>query len=1198
MKRARQSKVMAVLLTTVMTMTMFPAVAFAEEAGTPVELCTITEGCILEVGHEGDCVIEEQTAEEILAGMVAALPSPDDIDPENDTQLEELYNQIHDIRTFAGENGLDVENNEAFNAVIAAAWPAETLSGITTAEEFETALGAGGMVELGSDITIDSKLNIVITKDVVLDLKGYTVTETYGEQNHYFMTVKDGGSLTLTDSVGDGALIAESASHGYGIQLRSNSTFIMNGGLIQTTQESIDIYDSSSNVSITINDGEIISTADSALCLRGSSNVVVEINSGTLTSGSKGSVGVFVSSYQANAIQFNIKGGSIIKEGSGSAIQAYSGSTITISGEALIKTEGYFSAVRVQGGVSAASATTLNVMGGSIISDGGNGVSVEDSAKVNISGGNIAGNGRSASAVYAEESSTVEISGGTLSGTKSAISESSSSQATIKITSGIFSSDVSNYTNGLPVIKDDNGNYIISYLSEVYLDGASGDDAKSGADAANAVKTLDKARLLVSEDGVIYICGQVTVNIDTSLESVAFKRADSYTGKLFSVDGVSLTLSNTTIDGNDVEDTDEYGYLIYTANGATLNINDGVQLINNNATAVYVNHQCTLNMTGGTIKNNSACTGSYPVNGGGIVNCGTTNISDGEISGNSAKNGGGGIDNQRGTVSLTGGTITNNTAQFGAGITTALSAKTVLDGATISNNHASGNGGGVYVSAEWYLPKPASGQAAFEMKSGTITGNTSDGYGGGVYVYAYNSEADFTMTGGSVTNNTYGESYCGGGIFAYGEGATLEIKGGEISGNSCEEPESAMGDAISLHGGYDEDGVYLGLAPVLELSGSPTISGDIYLWDGEEKGPVIQVTDTFTPATPLSVAAYYGTEGTTAIAYANGLTPDVSQFTSVEQEKGLIADKQDAQKLNWTEKYSITFKNEAGKQTYAKIYVMPHSKIDESLVPAMSEIEATTGKKIGFYVAGWRLDGSPTLWDFDNDTAKSSQILLIVWGVKQPDTVSLTADHATVHEGESITLKASATHEADTAAYVYSWYKDGVLLDGKNEATLTVTDSGSYTVKAEAVLEGMTSTALESDPIICTVNAHTFGAEWKSDSSNHWHECACGEKADKAKHSYGDWKVTKAATDDTPGIRERICTVCGYTVTENIATTGTTNTGTNTGSGTNTNKNTNKNTVSVKTGDSSNFAFWIVLLLLSAGGLTGAFVYFRKRKIY
>ena len=61
-----------------------------------------------------------------------------------------VYNQIGEIKTFAEENGIDVEENETINAVIAALYPAQTLDdpGVTTAEEFEAALEAGGTVAL------------------------------------------------------------------------------------------------------------------------------------------------------------------------------------------------------------------------------------------------------------------------------------------------------------------------------------------------------------------------------------------------------------------------------------------------------------------------------------------------------------------------------------------------------------------------------------------------------------------------------------------------------------------------------------------------------------------------------------------------------------------------------------------------------------------------------------------------------------------------------------------------------------------------------------------------------------------------------------------------------------------------------------------------------------------------------------------
>ena len=38
------------------------------------------------------------------------------------------------------------------------------------------------------------------------------------------------------------------------------------------------------------------------------------------------------------------------------------------------------------------------------------------------------------------------------------------------------------------------------------------------------------------------------------------------------------------------------------------------------------------------------------------------------------------------------------------------------------------------------------------------------------------------------------------------------------------------------------------------------------------------------------------------------------------------------------------------------------------------------------------------------------------------------------------------------------------------------------------------------------VSDHVYGTEWKTDASNHWHECACGAKADEAPHTYTDGK--------------------------------------------------------------------------------------------
>ena len=46
---------------------------------------------------------------------------------------------------------------------------------------------------------------------------------------------------------------------------------------------------------------------------------------------------------------------------------------------------------------------------------------------------------------------------------------------------------------------------------------------------------------------------------------------------------------------------------------------------------------------------------------------------------------------------------------------------------------------------------------------------------------------------------------------------------------------------------------------------------------------------------------------------------------------------------------------------------------------------------------------------------------------------------------------------------------------------------------------------------------HSFSTAYKSDSTNHWHECECGAKSDEAAHSGG------TATC----IHKAICSVCG-----------------------------------------------------------------------
>lgn len=114
---------------------------------------------------------------------------------------------------------------------------------------------------------------------------------------------------------------------------------------------------------------------------------------------------------------------------------------------------------------------------------------------------------------------------------------------------------------------------------------------------------------------------------------------------------------------------------------------------------------------------------------------------------------------------------------------------------------------------------------------------------------------------------------------------------------------------------------------------------------------------------------------------------------------------------------------------------------------------------------------------------------------------------------------------------------------------------------------------------------HSYGTAWKYDGTNHWHECACGDKADNAAHTF-KWVIDKEATATEKGAKHEECTVCGYKkAAVEIPATG--SAGQPDDSGDNS---------SPKTGDSGRTVLWLSLLTLSAAGAAGAVTCGRRRK--
>lgn len=163
------------------------------------------------------------TAEEQLAELIAALPDPEEIDPLDEEQVEAVYEQIAEIYAFAEENGLDVEDNETINAVIAAVWTAEPMtvepsytwySVDATAYTISTVADLLGFANIvngtATNITADSFQDKTVALGADIDLSGIewtpigitAVTSESGSESytdHSFQGTFDGQNHTISN---------------------------------------------------------------------------------------------------------------------------------------------------------------------------------------------------------------------------------------------------------------------------------------------------------------------------------------------------------------------------------------------------------------------------------------------------------------------------------------------------------------------------------------------------------------------------------------------------------------------------------------------------------------------------------------------------------------------------------------------------------------------------------------------------------------------------------------------------------------------------------------------------------------------------------------------------------------------------------------------------------------------------------------
>ena len=691
-------------------------------------------------------------------------------------------------------------------------------------------------------------------------------------------------------------------------------------------------------------------------------------------------------------------------------------------------------------------------------------------------------------------------------------------------------------------------------LAAVYLDPTSGDDTRTGADAGQAVKTLDKAKELLAEDGTVYLLSTLTIDGTDTLENMTIRPASNLSTLVKVAQKGHLTVKNVKVKGENEAGTEcKISYAFYVDEGATLDIEGDdtevgpfVGTPGAGAECVEVRKAATLNFRGGKLlgysdaENNAYGRGIY-------VNSGTVNMSGGYITGHITKDGRA-MEAFYAVVNLTGGEISGNNTTNGSGAALAMTGGSLhMTGeCMIKDNSAAYDGGAIYMY-----------DATAEITAGTISGNRSDAgggvlgldskitvggsakiinnaayNGGGIFIQSDDyteSKALLTVNGGEISGNQADGS--GGGIYARASkrepgSMNVVISGGKIAGNhtGTEEDENVQKNAIALMAYYEEEDPTenTGYAD-LYLSGSPNIDS-ILIGDAAEYGPKIVVTDAFTPAAPILLKPTYGTAGRVAVSYGSEEAANANKTQFTKEYATTCGYKQDGANLIWTMRYRISFRTFTSfdplQYTWDKctLYVDDGETIAAEELPQAETIPGYTRKS-------WRNAKTGEAWDPASKVTGNLKITE-VWALNKP-TVTIEQSAKAGCPSSAITLTAKAAHDLDTTTYTYQWYKNDEVLDGQTEATYVAKEGGEYKVVVTATGAGSGAESIAETSIKLPTFAHKYS--WKSDKKNHWQVCSiCNGKVKAAAHNYSGWKVTKAAQIAIAGEKVRTCKTCGY----------------------------------------------------------------------
>ena len=657
--------------------------------------------------------------------------------------------------------------------------------------------GGNYYLKTGKDVTIEHPIQIKGT--VTICLNGQTIQST-AEDQPVFEVVS--GTLTLTDCKSNQGKVT-SAYRGGGVEVNGGK-FNLYGGSITKNKAAKGGGVKVTSGTVNMYGGEITDNT-AAGSAEGTGN-----GGGVYMSG--GTFHMRGGSITDNTTEVYGSG-----EGNGGGVYVYDGTFNlynggSITNNKLIKYGGENKGGGVYVGNYGGKKGTFNLCGGEISNNAakdGGGVYVYDGT-FTMSDGKITGNTASDCGggvrVDSNLSSTFTMSGGEISGNNKASSGGGVSveTGTFNMSGGkITGNTATKYGGGVHMLH---GNFTVSGTAVIK-------DNQKGTDANNVHLFNDKfitvsrhldngasigvtTEKTPAEGGTIPIA---TVTTGTSLDDKDAEKFKSDLGGYAvsvneSKNGLLLVKAHThCICGNSSCNEDSHGAAVtfatvltqalleqnsYTLSGGTYYLNGTLSPVNK----IEITGTVTICLNGQTIQSTAADQSVFEIADGGTLTLTDCKSNMGKVRHLNVS--GIGVEVKKGTFDMYGGEITGNSASNGGGVYVWGGSKFDLYGGKISGNKVNNDGGGVCVAAT----------GEFNMRGGEISGNIADTYGGGVYVA---TTGEFNMRGGTIGGaaadkaNKANKANYGGGVYVDGggkfnmSGGKFTMSGGEISVNTA-----------------------------------------------------------------------------------------------------------------------------------------------------------------------------------------------------------------------------------------------------------------------------------------------------------------------------------------------------------------------------------------------------------------------------